>query len=146
VLRLSDVAVLGQLLETLQRIDSALPERLVDHMLAWPETYSPDAVVVPLAKRLRKQGTPLVTRALSRLLTAALAHLEARATLALAAPRDWARPSGLPCTCEHCAELSDFLANPLLPVWKLKAAEWTCSHVERTADLADLSILKGRHR
>ena len=40
---------LVDLLTALGQIDVALADRAVDCILAWPQTYEPDAVLVPLS-------------------------------------------------------------------------------------------------
>jgi hypothetical protein len=61
---------------------------------------------------------------------AVLEHLRTRSALPLEPPRDWTRPSEIGCTCQHCRDLSRFLADPLQPEWALRAAQQHRTHVE----------------
>jgi hypothetical protein len=61
---------------------------------------------------------------------AAISHLETRIAETLEPPRDWTRPSGIGCRCQHCAELSRFLADAGNQSWTLRAAQQIRTHVE----------------
>jgi hypothetical protein len=67
-----------------------------------------------------------------RLRMAALEHLRARIAEPLEPPRDWARESAIACSCAHCRELSDFLADPERQRWTFKAPEAGRRHVEES--------------
>ncbi len=125
-------ALVVDLLTALRHLGAlALAERAVDHLLAWPDTFAIDAILVPAALRLAEQGGDArdwpPTR---RLITACLDHLDQRIAEPLAAPTDFSRPSQIACKCNPCAELSAFLADPVRKVWTFKAAEVHRSHVE----------------
>jgi hypothetical protein len=68
--------------------------------------------------------------AFGALLRAGIAHLERRIAEPLEAARDWTRPSEIRCTCQHCAELGRFLADPDTEKWTVRAAQQTRTHVE----------------
>lgn len=110
---------------------TALGEQAVDHVLAWPKTFPPDAILVPAARKLSERGgTPGDWAPTRRLVAACLAHLEKRIAAPLAPPPDFARESKIACTCPHCTELSAFLGDPVRKVWIFKAAEAKRRHVE----------------
>lgn len=117
------------LLSALNRIDPALAGQAVGHMLAWPATYTPDEVLVPAALQLRETASGDDPTAARRLLVACLDHLRARIAEPLEPPRDWARASDVGCTCAHCRELSQFLADPVRKEWIFKAAEGSRKHM-----------------
>lgn len=121
---------LVDLLPALGQINPALADRAVDHLLAWPQTYRRDAVLVPAVLGLTGQATHQAVAAVQRLRTAALAHLRARIAEPLEPPRDWARASEIACRCAQCRELSRFLADPDRQRWIVKAAETGRRHVE----------------
>jgi predicted 2-oxoglutarate/Fe(II)-dependent dioxygenase YbiX len=134
------VGVVANLVRIAEPIDSELARRLAAHLLAWPKVYGADRVLVPAVKRLLDGGTQRSGAAMTGLLAACLAHLEARAAEPLAPFKNWSRASEIRCPCEHCAALSRFLADPATETWTLKAREEIRSHVEggiRTAG-ADL--------
>ncbi|HRX69893.1 MAG: 2OG-Fe(II) oxygenase [Candidatus Competibacteraceae bacterium] len=116
----------------LAMIDAELANRAVDYLLAWPETYGLDAILIPALLTLVERPESRDSAAIQRLRTACLNHLKARIAEPLAPPSDWARPSQVACQCAHCRELSLFLADPQRESWALKAVEATRSHVENS--------------
>ena len=133
---------IANLVRIAEAVDPELASRLAEHLLAWPNAYGFDRALVPAVKRLLEGGACRSGAAMTRLLAACLAHLEARAAEPLEAPQNWSRPSDIRCSCEHCAALHRFLANPATETWTLKAAQQFRSHVEgeiRTAR-ADLDV------
>ncbi len=134
--------VVADLVRIAEPVDAELARRLAEHLLAWPKTYGVDRALVPAVKRLLEGGARRSGAAMTGLLAAGLAHLEARAAEPLDAPQNWSRASDIRCSCEHCAALRRFLASPSTETWTLKAAERFRSHVEgeiRTAR-ADLDV------
>lgn len=135
------------LVAVVDRIDHRLAGRAAGHMLARPETFGLDRVVVPAAKRLlQAEGEP--GPAFEALLHAAMMHLEHRVAENLEAPRNWTRANRIGCACEYCAELGRFLADPDAERWMLRAAQGTRSHVEASirdaqADLDCETIRRG---
>jgi hypothetical protein len=106
----------------LGQIDPKLADQALTQMLGNDRTYDLDAVLVPVARdKLRAPDTakqPVVVR----LRAACLAHLRARIALPLAPPPDWQRSSIVGCRCQHCSDLSRFLADPRQQTWTLRAA------------------------
>jgi hypothetical protein len=125
-----------------EAIDAEFAKQLAEHLLAWPKIYGLDRSLVPALKRLLEGGVGRSGAAVKRLHAASLAHLKARTTAPLEAPRDWSRASSIRCSCEHCAALSRFLASPVTETWTLKAAERVRRHVEEEikAARADLDV------
>jgi hypothetical protein len=123
---------LVDLLTALGQINAALADRAVDCILAWPQTYEPDAVLVPTILGLTGQPAHQAVAAIQRLRTAALEHLRTRIAEPLEPPRDWARASAIACACVHCRELSRFLADPDRQCWTFKAPEAGRRHVEES--------------
>jgi hypothetical protein len=119
-------------------IDEAMADRAVARILALPQTYDPDAVLIPAAKLL--QGVAHASPAGSRLHAACLAHLRARIAEPLAPPPDWRRPSAVGCRCVHCTELSRYLADPARETWIFKAVESDRGHVEGTIHTARCDV------
>jgi hypothetical protein len=46
-----------------------------------------------------------------------------------APPADWARPAEVACTCQYCAQLNAFLANPASEVGRIPAREDMRQHL-----------------
>ena len=134
-----DAGFVANLLAGLRAVDERLAEQAAEHILAWPETYGIDAVLVPAARRLLNPGAQ-TPPALERLRTACLAHLRARIAEPLAPPADWRRDSALRCRCRLCTALARFLADPERDTWVLKAAEPDRSHVEQTIKQARCDV------
>lgn len=118
------------LLTALGQLDAGLADRAADHILAWPQTYGLDAVLVPAVLALTERAAARDAAAVRRLRAACLAHLRARIAEPLEPPSDWARASVLPCRCRHCSELGQFLADPNRKMWTFKAAAPDREHVE----------------
>lgn len=127
-------ALVVDLLTALRHTDTpAIGESVVDHLLAYPDTFAADAILVPAALRLVEPGTsPGDWAPTRRLVAAGLAHLEQRIAEPLAAPPDFARPSDIACPCSHCRDLASFLADRNRDVWVFKAAETHRRHVEQS--------------
>ena len=137
---------LVDLLTALGQIDVALADRAVDRILAWPQTYEPDAVLVPAVLGLTGSAAHQAAAAVQRLRTAALEHLRARIAEPLEPPRDWTRAGALACSCAHCRELSHFLADPDRQRWTLKAPEIGRRHLEESIQRSgcDLDLVTDR--
>ena len=137
------------LLTALSQLDAALADRAAEYLLAWPQTYGLDTVLVPAALVLIERAATREAAAVRHLRDAALEHLRARIAEPLEPPRDWTRASTLPCQCPHCSDLSRFLADPERKVWQFKAAEPKRGHVEDSirragADLDRATEQRGR--
>lgn len=120
------------LFTALTRIDAALAERAADHVLAWPQTYELDRVLVPALRELMGQAEIKDSSGVDRLRRACVEHLRSRVVEPLEAPTDWKRASAVGCSCRYCSELSIFLAAPEQKTWTLRAAEAHRRHVQAT--------------
>jgi len=128
----ADAVVIVDLVGVLDAVDGSLARRTANHLLAWPKHYDLDKVLVPAACRLIESDIATGGEAFEILHAACLAHLKSRVAEALEAPRDWSRPSGISCKCEHCSALGRFLVDPSRPTWSLKAAAHIRNHVKET--------------
>jgi hypothetical protein len=139
-----EAGLIVDLLTALGQIDEALAGRAADVILAWPQTYDLDAVLIPAIRELVVVGDD--GPAVQRLRAICLDHLRIRIAQPLEAPKDWRRTSVLSCSCGRCAELGQFLADPQRRIWTFKAAEAERAHVRGTAMRArcdlDLTIDK----
>jgi hypothetical protein len=118
------------LLTALVATNRTLAERAASHILAWPKTYDLDRVLVPAVRTLVQSVSG--GSATDPLRAACLAHLRARIAEPLAPPADWRRAGAVSCNCQHCKDLSAYLADPAQKVWIFRAAEQHRSHVEGT--------------
>ena len=134
-----DAAFLVDLVQVVDRVDVGLAKHASRHVLAWPRHFGLDRVLVPAVKRLiqtpRRRGL-----AFDALYAAAIKHLETRIAETLEAPPDWTRPSGIGCQCQHCAELSSFLADAGRESWTLRAAQQIRTHVEHEIRRASADV------
>jgi len=119
-------------MSALGQIRAALADRAVDHSLAWPPTYEPDAVLVPAVLGLTGPAASQAAVAVQRLRTATLEYLRARIAEPLEPPHEWVRASALACPCAHCRALSRFLTDPDHQIWTFKAPETGRRHVEES--------------
>ena len=127
-----DAKAVADLMAALCCIDTGQADRAAAHLLAWPQTYDLDALLVPAVRSWAAMpNQPEVFKAapVQRLCAVCRAHLEGRVALALAPPGDWCRVSALTCRCQHCAGLAQFLHSPDQRVWRFKAAEVARKHV-----------------
>jgi predicted 2-oxoglutarate/Fe(II)-dependent dioxygenase YbiX len=143
----ADATCVADLVGMIDRIDAGLATRTADHILAWPRHFDHDHIVVPAIKKLLTSRRPSGT-AFDALHAACVAHLQSRISEPLEAPQDWTRPSGIGCTCQYCADLTKFLADPDRESWTLRAAQQIRTHVEDTirrasADLDTETLRKG---
>jgi hypothetical protein len=122
------------------RLDAGLAAWVLDHLLAWPKTYRPDAVLVGAALVFAGQSESAAWPAAGRLREVCLDHLRRRIALPLEPPRDWARPNRLTCRCADCRELGTFLVDPRQRQWRLKAAEARRAHVQENVRRASCDI------
>jgi predicted 2-oxoglutarate/Fe(II)-dependent dioxygenase YbiX len=135
-----DASVVVDLMTGLCAIDGALAQRAADHLLAWPNAYGLDAVLVPVTRALLGRVGPSCAAAIGALRTACLLHLRTRIAEPLAPPADWTRPAALACRCPRCGELARFLADPERKTWVFKAAEADRRHVEDTIKRAGCDV------
>ncbi|MGB4946026.1 MAG: 2OG-Fe(II) oxygenase [Candidatus Competibacter denitrificans] len=137
------------ILHALNRIDPALAQRAVVHMLAYPKTYDFDRVLVPAALIVSQTAADQEQPASQQLANACLTHLHARIAEDLQPPANWYRDSTLRCQCGYCAELSRFLADPEQQMWTFKAIGGIRDHVEESirsnqCDLDYITDKRGR--
>ncbi len=126
-----------QALTALGRIDPTPADRALGHFVAHPAVYGMDSILLPAALALRAATAEAPEpSAVAALRQTVLAHLNRRIAEPLEPPADLSRPAKLVCTCNYCEGLSRFLASPLEPVYRLKAAETERGHV---ADVATRS-------
>jgi len=135
-----DASVVVNLLTGLCAIDEVLAQRAADHLLAWPQAYGLDAVLVPATRALLERVGPSCVAAVGTLRTACLLYLRARIAEPLAPPTDWSRPAALTCRCPRCSELARFLADPGRKTWVFKAAEADRRHLEDTIKRAGCDV------
>ena len=122
--------------------------RLVADVLAHPDVFSADEILVPAALALltgteaQRSWPPI--RALRG---ACRNHLARRIAEPLQPPADFSRPSHVRCRCPNCLQLAHFLADPTRKQWVLKAAEAQRSHVDDSIrrDACDVDTETLRH-
>lgn len=135
----ADAAFVVDLTTVVDGVDAGLAKWVAAHACAWPGHFDLDRVLVPASKLLvKKRGRSGV--AFEALHTAAIAHLEARIAQTLEPPRNWTRPSAIGCQCQHCRELSRFLADAGNQTWTLRAAQNIRTHVENEINRARADV------
>jgi predicted 2-oxoglutarate/Fe(II)-dependent dioxygenase YbiX len=135
------------LFTALESVDETLAGRAASHMLAWPKTYSLDAVLVPALRQLAGAEVIKHGAAVQLLRRVCLDHLRARVAEPLEAPKNWRRTSKLACRCADCSELASFLTDPVHQTWMFKAPGVARSHLEETIRKArcDLDVTTDRN-
>lgn len=117
-------------LTALGAIDPLLADDAATLMLASPQRFGPDAMLIPALKRLAAQPSTWPLSATQRLREHCLNHLQKRMAEDLSPPADWRREANLSCDCLDCLNLSRFLVDSQADTWQLKAAQHRRSHVE----------------
>ena len=120
--------------------DPKLALQAVDLMLAHPEIYGLDKIIIPVLRDRIGVRDFASSPAIARLKEACLQHLRARMAEPLEAPADWSRPAKLACKCPHCADLGRFLGEPNSRTHMLRAAEPARAHVEQSIRQAGCDI------
>ena len=110
--------------------ETTLAERAVAHILANPDSYGIDTILIPAMLTLAARGDARLDIAAERLRRSCLSYLQTRISEPLARPSDLARPCTIACHCNTCAELERFLADAERGQWTYKAAEQQRRHVE----------------
>lgn len=121
-------------------------EAVVEHWLA---TSPLDGVLVGTAQAVASDPGLRHYAPADRLRIQVRLRIEERTAQPLAAPCDWRRASKLPCSCEYCAQLAQFLDDAARESWTLRAGESHRRHVEDTirrqrCDVDCVTIRQGR--
>ncbi len=122
--------VVIDLLRALSAIDTAVARRAVEHVLAWPDTYTLNGMLVPAVLHLTEEKATRSLPAVERLREHVNTQLRTRVEQALQPPADWKRDSRISCRCGDCQELSRFLADPEQEVWNFKNLKAKRKHLE----------------
>lgn len=142
-------ALIADLLPALDLLSPDLAEAALAHFQANPKTYDMDKVLRPAALRLADVPTRERNGSVAALCNQVADSLRQRTAHPPAKPSDWRRNAELPCKCQHCQALAQFLADPERSQWELKAAQATRSHAEdiirrARSDLDCQTITQGR--
>ncbi len=81
--------------------------------------------LIPWSRKELGRGHPL----LEAWLASVRQQLESATAEAPQPPTDWARPADLSCTCQYCAQLNAFLADPAAEVGRIPAREDARQHL-----------------
>ncbi|NEV63325.1 2OG-Fe(II) oxygenase [Thiorhodococcus minor] len=127
-------------LTALQRIDAALAGEALTKMLAHPQVYPVDDLLLPAALLLRAAVSGEEPAVFAALRQRVLGHLERRIAEPLEPPADWRRAADISCGCSHCQMVNTFLASPTESVWRLKAAQAQRDHLAHTVRRSDCDL------
>ena len=97
-----------------------------------PEEFSLDDCQVPCLKSLvpwSQKQFGLVHPQLMSWLASVRQKLESATATRPASPADWARPAEVACTCQYCARLKAFLADPANETARIPAREDMRQHL-----------------
>ncbi|POZ50203.1 2OG-Fe(II) oxygenase [Methylovulum psychrotolerans] len=139
-------SLVADLLTGFSAIETVLAEKLLDYLLAWPELYKMDGLLIPAALNLTATAATAGLPAIVRLRDEVIAYLQARVAEDLTPPADWRRPSQLNCVCADCIGLSLFLDDPSEAKWRFKAAENRRQHIADTvkSNHCDVNLQTGK--
>jgi len=123
---------MADMIAAFSMIDTDLAEKTLDYMLAWPNPYDMDKVLLPIALHLAAATLSYESSAIKRLHQLVITHLQTRLAKQLEPPADWSREHTLGCGCKDCQALSVFLKSPDQEQWRFKAAEAYRKHLEHS--------------
>ncbi|MCY3840616.1 MAG: hypothetical protein OXH09_18535 [Gammaproteobacteria bacterium] len=103
---------------------------LEDH----PQVLTPDRAVPVVLEGLRGEAGLAETSAFAMLWRHAADFLLARSATPPEAPRDWVIATGISCSCEHCAKLRSFCADPVARVARFPLRQALRKHLHRIID------------
>jgi hypothetical protein len=106
--------------------------RVIRFVQEVPEQFSLDDCQVPCLKTLIPWSQKLlgsVPAPLAAWLTALRQQLEGATATPPAPPTDWTRPAEVACSCQYCAQLKAFLADPENAVGRIAAREDVRQHL-----------------
>lgn len=103
---------------------------LEDH----PQVLTPDRAVPVVLEGLRGEAGLAETSAFAMLWRHAADFLLARSATPPEAPRDWVIVTGISCSCEHCAKLRSFCADPVARVARFPLRQALRKHLHRIID------------
>jgi predicted 2-oxoglutarate/Fe(II)-dependent dioxygenase YbiX len=107
-------------------------ERVIRFVQSAPEAFNLDDCVLPCLITLiswSKKQRGAVPPGLASWLAAVRQQLERATAGRPAPPADWARPAKVTCTCQYCARLNAFLADPTSEVGRIAAREEMRQHL-----------------
>ena len=106
--------------------------RVIQFVESSPDEFSLDDCQVPCLKSLMpwsQKQFGLVHPQLVSWLASVRQKLESATARQPAPPADWARPADVACTCQYCAQLKAFLADPANEVGRIPAREDMRQHL-----------------
>ena len=122
--------------------------QVMTHALAAPKTYPLIAHIEALTslKPWLKAHVKKRCDAVSQWLRACREQLESLTAQEPAAPKDFARDANVSCKCADCAELKQFLKNPLEGVHRFRVRQDRRNHLESTirTDHCDVRCITDR--
>jgi hypothetical protein len=106
--------------------------RVIRFVQQAPDDFNMDDCQVPCLKSLIPWSRKQLGRVPSQLaswLASVRQQLESATARPPAPPTDWARPAEVTCTCQYCAQLNAFLADPANEVGRIAAREDIRQHL-----------------
>jgi len=117
--------------------------RVLQFVESSPDEFSLDECQVPSLKAMlpwSQKQFGLVHPHLMSWLASVRRKLELASARQSPPPADWARPADVACTCQYCAQLKAFLADPANEVARIKAPERGRQHLIGMIDQHDCDV------
>jgi len=135
----SSIATLFQILRRLKM--GQLRDTAAATLIADPETYSPDTVLVPaLAHMRQRRECESADPALLRLWKYAAEFLLLRSEFPPRKPTDWAQPVKLDCRCADCRQLQSFAEDPAQKIYRFRIRKDRRQHLHRTIESQQMDM------
>jgi 2OG-Fe(II) oxygenase superfamily len=129
----SSIASLFDILRRLEAVE--LRDTAAAALIAYPETYAPDTVLVPALSEMRQQQRgETADAAFFSLWKGAAEFLLLRSEFPPREPADWAQPVKLDCRCAECRQLQSFAEDPAQKVYRFRVRKDRRQHLHRTIE------------
>jgi len=127
---------IATLFDILRRLEATqLRDIAAATLIAYPETYSPDTMLVPALSYLRQQqGGETADAAFFSLWKSAAEFLLLRSEFPPRKPTDWAQLVKLDCRCGDCRQLQAFAEDPAQKVHRFSIRKDRRQHLHRTIE------------
>jgi hypothetical protein len=134
----SSIATLFDILRRLEAVQ--LRDTAAATLMAYPETYVPDTVLVPALSYMRQRQRGEIADA------GAAEFLLLRSEFPPREPADWAQPVNLDCRCADCRQLQSFAEDPAQKVYRFRVRKDRRQHLHQTIESYQMDMMHQTER
>jgi hypothetical protein len=131
-----EASTIASLFDILRRFEAVqLRDTAAATLIAYPETYAPDTVLVPaLSDMSQRQRGETADAAFLAIWKCASEFLLLRSEFPPREPADWAQPVKLDCRCADCQQLQSFAEEPAQKVYRFRVRKDRRQHLHQTIE------------